>query len=220
MADEDIIICAFRAMRVLPGQPERRTALPPAVLRIDNARVEMGSETRTGPHAPVRCGDHHPVPRLNPALGGRRRMQFHLWVRYEAPQAGQGAVLTMTKLRQLGTGEDERIVYRQVWLCHWPNHGLDILRERRIAVVQQALRVDFNFPGQRGKAAGYTVALVSVFAIASRQGHAEPCGRLLQCLQGYARRHEQLAIRRGDIPAPEVLAQPETSGQFKDDPGV
>ena len=70
-------------------------------------------------------------------------MEFHLWVGHEAPQAGP--VLTMAKLRQLGTGEDERILYRQGRLCHRPHNGLDVLRERRIAMVQQALRVDFNF---------------------------------------------------------------------------
>jgi hypothetical protein len=96
-------------------------------------------------------------------------MQFHLRVGHEAPQAGQGAVLTMAKLRQLGTGKDERILYRQGRLCHRPYNGFDVLRERRIAVVQQALRVDFNFPGRRGKAAGYAVRLVNVFAIAGCQ---------------------------------------------------
>src|SRR5919109_4131095 len=101
MADEDIVIRALSTLRVIPGQPERGTALPPAVLGVDDTWVEMGSETCPGPHAPVRRGDHHPIPRLNPALGGRRRMQFHLWVGHEAPQAGQGAVLTMAKLRQL-----------------------------------------------------------------------------------------------------------------------
>jgi hypothetical protein len=115
------------------------------MLGVDNARVELRFETRPGPYAPVRRGNHYPVPGLNTALGGCCRMEFHLRVGYEAPQAGQGAVLTMAKLRQLGTGQNERVLRRQVGLCHRPDHGLHILRERGIAVVQQALRVDLTF---------------------------------------------------------------------------
>jgi hypothetical protein len=109
MADEDIVIRARSTLRVIPGQPERGTALPPTVLSVDDTRVEMGSETHPGPYAPVRRGDHHPIPRLHPALGGRRRMQFHLRAEHEASQAEQDAVLTMAKLRQLGPGKDERM---------------------------------------------------------------------------------------------------------------
>jgi hypothetical protein len=69
------------------------------MLRIDDTRVEMGSETRPGLYAPVWRGDHHPVSGLNTALGGCRRMEFYLWIGHEAPQAGQGTVLTMAKLR-------------------------------------------------------------------------------------------------------------------------
>jgi hypothetical protein len=35
-----------------------------------------------------------------------------------------------------------------------------------------------------------------------------------------ARRRQRLPVGCGDIPAPEVLAQTQTPGQFKDDPGV
>ena len=112
VADEDIVIRALNAMRVITGQPERCTGLPPAVLRVDHTRVELWFETRPGPYAAMRRGDHHPVPRLNTALGCRRRMEFYLRVGHEAPQAGQGAMLTMAKLRQLGAGQDERVLRR------------------------------------------------------------------------------------------------------------
>jgi hypothetical protein len=97
MADEGIIIRAIRLARIIPGQLERRTTLPPAVLGVDNARVELWFETRPSPYASVRRGKHRPVPSLNAALGGRCRMQFHLRGGHKAPQARPGAVLTMAK---------------------------------------------------------------------------------------------------------------------------
>ena len=102
MTDEAIIIRTLGVVRAIAGQAERRTGLPPAVLRGDDARVELRSVPRPRPHAPVRGGNHHPVPRLNPALSGGRRMEFHFRVWDEAPQAGQGAVLTLAK--QAGRG--------------------------------------------------------------------------------------------------------------------
>ena len=165
VADEGIVIRALSALQVIPEQPEARYS--PATSRAGRRRhAGRDGLDAPGPACARAVWRSPPIPRLNPALGGCCRMEFHLWVGHEAPQAGQGAVLTMAKLRQLGTGEDERILYRQGELCHRSHNGLDVLGERRIAMVQQARCAGIQLSGRRGKAAGSTVVLVSIFAIA------------------------------------------------------
>jgi hypothetical protein len=165
VADQNIVIGALSSLRVIPGPPERRTGLPPAVLRTDDARVEMGLQPCPRPYAPLWRGDYHPVPKLNTARRGRRWMEFDLRVGDEAPQAGHAAMLAMAKLRQLRTCQDEWVMLRQAGLRRRPHGRLEVVREWGIVMVQQPLRVDFDFPSRRGKAAGAPVGLVRIFAI-------------------------------------------------------
>ena len=68
-ADEQVEVRIRRLDRVVAGQAEFGTALPPAMLAHYNAGIEGLAETRSDAHPAFRCVDRQPVAVGNAAIG-------------------------------------------------------------------------------------------------------------------------------------------------------
>src|SRR5262245_45233052 len=78
VADDEVVVGAVRAERIVAGRADLRALLPPAVLAADHLGIEVLVEPRARPNAPLRCLEDHPVSRADSTRGGGARVQLKL----------------------------------------------------------------------------------------------------------------------------------------------
>src|SRR5215217_5589606 len=220
-ADQQIEIGPLRSERIVPWRAEFLAHLPPPMLPADNPRIETRIEAGAGAHAGLRRLYRNPVSRANVAGCSGVRVQLHFRMQGAPPQARYRTVLAFAKQRVLNARQYQRIASREVWPRHRPDERLLEFGQRLVSVVAERLGIKLHLARGRieiTRNSGRTS--LRVLAIIGLQRHPDPPGCLAQRLEGDPGWSELVAVRRVDVPAPEVLAQAETGGEPNDDLGI
>src|ERR1700761_2011174 len=130
-----IVIRALVELRIEGLQAERVVALPPAILRADDARVEAGIEFRTHANLAAPGTDADPIAVADSALGRGLRMHADLGIRRAAAQRGNMAVLAVTIMDHLGAGQHQREF--AAGLVERRSRRLDESRQRALAGIAE-----------------------------------------------------------------------------------
>src|SRR5260370_39430942 len=77
IANHKVYVCTIRTERVVTGQPQIWTGLPPAMLSADNPIGETGIEVCASPDSPPRSSDRYPFALLAFMQCGGPRLQLH-----------------------------------------------------------------------------------------------------------------------------------------------
>src|SRR5215204_5740197 len=117
-------------------------------------------------------------------------------------------MLTLAELTALSGGQDQRVVLGEIWPRDGTNERLLEVRQRRVAVIEKGLGVEFNFARRRREPGWDAIRLLGVFVIPRLQGHAYATGVLAQGIERDARGAKLVTVGGVDIAVPEV--RPET----------
>ena len=139
VADDEVEVGAFRAERVVAGLADLRARLPPTVLPADDVRLQTLVQLGSRADAAFRRLDSDPVAGANAARGGRDGAELELRVSGTSTQARERAMLTLAELRGLRAGQDQGIALGQVRARDGADQRLDVIWQRRVAVLQERL---------------------------------------------------------------------------------
>src|SRR5262249_50308276 len=154
---------------IVTGCADLRTGLPPTVLTADDAWVQAVVQARTRADASVRSLDADPISGTNASLRGGRGMQLDLGLERAASQARQPAMLALAELGVLGAREDQRVSLDVLRSRPRTHLRLLVLRDRRVPVLREQLRVDLDLARRRREPLGNTIHYFGVLAIARLQ---------------------------------------------------
>src|SRR4030095_17013468 len=138
---------------------------------------------------------------------------FDLRIAGTPAKARERAMLALAELRGLGAGQDQRITLGQVGPREGTDQRLLVLRQRRVAVLEERLGVQLDLPCGRREAARYAVLLLGVLAIACLERHPHPARVFPERVERHAGGVELVAVRRLHVAVPEVSAEAEPGGQ-------
>src|SRR5215472_2381740 len=86
IANYEVDVSAIGPERIVAGQPEIWTGLPPAVLRANHPISDTGVQMSTRPDASSRRRDRYPLARLDFIQCSGRRIHLDHRMRDHAPQ--------------------------------------------------------------------------------------------------------------------------------------
>ena len=152
----------------------------PTTTRGSRLVVEPGA----GAHAALRRLDRHPVavamPRACAASGCSSTSGSGARLR----RLGSARCWRLAEQRRLRAGQDQREARRQVGPRHRADRRLLEIGQRRVAVVEEGLRIELDLARRRGEAARRAVRVrLGMFGVAGLQRQPHAAGRGAQLLQ-------------------------------------
>src|SRR5258708_8677387 len=111
--DRQVEVRAVRIERIAIANSQFIATLPPAMLADDDARIELFTEARPGPHSAGRGAYVDPISVPDSACRGRRGIELDLRIQCALAQARQCRMLRLTKNTAFLARQDQRARLRQ-----------------------------------------------------------------------------------------------------------
>jgi len=144
--DHQVEVRTVRIERIAIANSEFIATFPPAMLAYDDARIELFTEARPGPHSAGRGAYVDPIPVPDPAGRGCCGIHLDLRIQCALAQAWQGPVLALTKKAGLRARQDQREGCSQVGACDRARGWVDKIRHGRVAMIKEGFRPEFDLP--------------------------------------------------------------------------
>src|SRR5438874_1974485 len=219
--DRQVEIRAVRIERIATANSQFIATLPPAMLAHDDARIELFTEAHPGPHCAGRAAYVNPISVPDSAYCGRRGIQLDLRIQCALAQARQRTMLGLTKKTGFRARQDQREGRSQVRASDRAHGWFDKIRHRRIAVIKEGFRPEFDFPRRRREAPRVSLVIArSVLDVLRRQRLPYSSRLRPKLLQGDAAGTKLLPVSGVDTAVPEMLAKTETRGKTQDNIGI
>ena len=168
--DRQVEVRAVRIERIAIANSQFIATLPPAMLAYDDARIELFTEARPGPHSAGGGAYVNPISVPDSACCGRRGIELDLRIQCALAQARQCTMLGLTKETGFRACQDQGERRSQVGASDRAHGWFDKIRHGRIAVIKEGFRPEFDFPRRRREAARVSLVIArSVFDVLRRQ---------------------------------------------------